>query len=159
MKDPEEERKSANVWELRIWNQATGRKRRSSPIRQKRKRRGASDRTGLRKGSELDRRYRPGASILSRWFSKEDSRCRGVKGRAEIRASSGELAGHFPSTDPCWSKTNTGSRGKISRFSRMPCSGRACRLESERFKGSFGTISVFSASNRNHRRFGSLLRK
>jgi hypothetical protein len=54
---------------------------------------------------------------LPRRFSKGDSRCRGAKGRAEIRASSGETAGHFPSTDPCWSKADAGSRGKSNHGS------------------------------------------
>lgn len=78
--------------------------------------------------------------IPPRRFSKEDRRCGEVKGRAEMRASSEETGGTFPSIDPRRIKTDAGSRGKSPRFLRMPCSGRACRLESELFDGSLGTI-------------------
>jgi len=100
-----------NVRELRIRNQENGSGALILPIH-KWKGREVPGRTGLRKDSEPDRRYRPGAAILPRRFSKEDSRCRGVKGRAEVRDSSGEAAGHLPNTDPCWSKASAGSRGE-----------------------------------------------
>ena len=110
------------------------------PSRQKRKRRRVSDRTGVRNRSVCDRRYRPGAAIPPRRFSKEDSLCGGVKGRAEKQASSRELAGHVPSIDPCWPKADAGSRGRRQRFSSMPSSDRACRLVNELFEGSLGTF-------------------
>jgi len=88
-------------------------------------RRGDPDRTGLRKRPVRNRRYRPGAAISPRRFSKENSRCGGVKGRAEIPASSGERAGYFPSTDPNRSKAGAGSRGKfataLSHAMLKPC--------------------------------------
>jgi hypothetical protein len=113
------------------------------PSRQKRKRRRVPGRTGLRKRSVCDRRYRPGAAIPPGRFSKEDSPYGGVKGRAEKQASSRELAGHVPSIDPCWPKADAGSEGRRQRFLSMPSSGRACRLVNELFEGSLGTFFVF----------------
>jgi hypothetical protein len=91
----------------------------------KRKRSGVHGRTGPRKSPGLNERHRPGAAIPPRLFSKEDGRCGGVKGRAEIRASSEGLAGHLPSIDPCWSKTDAGSRGEsttiLTHAKLRPC--------------------------------------
>ena len=121
------------------------------PSRQKRKGRRVSGRTDPRKRSVCNRRYRPGAAIPPRWFSKENSRCGGVKGRAEKQVSSRELAGHVPSIDPCWPKADAGSRGQRQRFLSVPSSGRACRLVNELFEGSLGTFSCWTLSIRDNR--------
>ncbi len=42
----------------------------------------------------------------------------------------------------CWIKPAAGSKGPTSHSLRMPCSGRACRSESEQFCGSLGTIFI-----------------
>lgn len=91
----------------------------------KRKRSGVHGRTDSRKNPGLNERYRPGAAIPPWAFSKEDGRCGGVKGRAEIRASSEGSAGRFPSIDPRWLKTDAGSRGKsttiLTHAKLRPC--------------------------------------
>ncbi len=90
----------------------------------KRMRRGDPGRTGPRKKSGRSRRHRSGAAIPPRRFSKENRRCGGVKGRAEIQASSEERAGNFPSTDPNRSKAGAGSRGK-SHHGSIACHAQA----------------------------------
>jgi len=104
------------------------------PKRRKRERRGASNRTDPANGSGSVRRYRPGAAIPPRRFSKEGGRCGGVKGRIETQVPRRERAGNLPSVNPRRSKAGTGSRGESNgspsraKFRpRMPVGERTAR--------------------------------